>query len=66
MTSPLGAYRSRLTSAEAAVALIPATAKVVMGLGVAQPPALLRVEPFVLFQDLDVSLQAGQRRSELV
>lgn len=42
MTSPLGAYRSRLMSAEAAVALIPATAKVVMGLGVAQPPALLQ------------------------
>lgn len=42
MTSPLGAYRSRLMSADAAVALIPATSKVVMGLGVAQPPALLQ------------------------
>lgn len=42
MTSPIDAYRARLMSADAAVALIPATAKAVMGLGVAQPPALLQ------------------------
>lgn len=35
-------YRSRIMTAEQAVTLIPSGAKVAMGLGVSQPPALLR------------------------
>lgn len=35
------AYRSRLRTAREAVCLIPDGARVVMGLGVSQPPALL-------------------------
>jgi len=35
-------YRSRLMTADQAVALIPSGAKIAMGLGVSQPPALLR------------------------
>lgn len=36
------AYRSRLRTAEEAVRMIPNGARIVMGLGVSQPPALLR------------------------
>ncbi len=42
MSSWTGPYRSRTKSAVEAVALIPSGAKVVMGLGVSQPPALLQ------------------------
>ncbi|MDB5722840.1 MAG: 4-hydroxybutyrate CoA-transferase [Alphaproteobacteria bacterium] len=42
MASHLSAYRERLMSADAAVRLIPSGAKVAMGLGVSQPPEILR------------------------
>lgn len=41
MTSHAILYQSRLTTAAQAVAAIPSDAKVVMGLGVSEPPALL-------------------------
>jgi itaconate CoA-transferase len=40
--SDLAAYRARLVPAAQAVAMIPSGARIVMGLGVSQPPALLR------------------------
>ncbi len=42
MSSWIDTYRSRTMSPTEAVALIPPTAKIVMGLGVSQPPALLQ------------------------
>ncbi|WP_404711800.1 acetyl-CoA hydrolase/transferase family protein [Sphingomonas sp. MMS24-J13] len=42
MTSDAMLYRSRIMTADQAIALIPSGAKVAMGLGVSQPPALLR------------------------
>lgn len=42
MTDHAAAYAERLTTAAAAAALIPSGAKVAMGLGAGQPPALLR------------------------
>lgn len=41
MPSNAALYRSRIMTADRAVALIPSGAKVAMGLGVSQPPALL-------------------------
>lgn len=42
MPSEVALYNSRIMAADQAVALIPSGAKVAMGLGVSQPPALLR------------------------
>ncbi len=42
MTDHVALYQQRLMSARQAAALIPSGAKIAMGLGVAQPPALLR------------------------
>lgn len=42
MPSHAALYRSRVMTADQAVALIPSGAKIAMGLGVSQPPAILR------------------------
>lgn len=42
MSSDAALYRSRIMTADQAVALIPSGAKIAMGLGVSQPPAILR------------------------
>jgi len=42
MAAPDSAYRSKLMSAERAIGLIPARARIAMGLGVSQPPLLMK------------------------